>query len=147
MRLEGETEGPKEVIPLDEYLGIDDLPFKMTRQMMTEVAFWGQNQTSFKMSEEILKDKFGISITADLIRRVTYYVGRLIYEEDQRRAELLYKNVMVIPYDRNIVGVLYIMIDGAAVNTRVKDEAGSTWRENKLGLVFNSQNLKLRKNG
>ncbi|MDR2094061.1 MAG: ISKra4 family transposase, partial [Treponema sp.] len=34
-----------------------------------------------------------------------------------------------------------------AINTRKKDEKGSTWRENKLGLVFSSENLKKRKDG
>jgi len=38
-------------------------------------------------------------------------------------------------------GVLYIETDGATLNTRQKDEAGSTWRENKLGLVFSSDNI------
>ena len=28
-------------------------------------------------------------------------------------------------------GALYIMTDGAAVNTRVEDENGSTWRKTK----------------
>jgi hypothetical protein len=147
LRLEGETEGPKEVVPLDEYLGIDKLPFKMTRQMMIEVAFWGQNQTSFKMAERILQKIYGVSITDDLIRKVTYYVGKVVYEEDLRRAQDIYKNMKDIPYERDIPGVLYIMTEGAAINTRIKDDEGSTWRENKLGLVFSSKDLKLRKDG
>jgi CDP-glycerol glycerophosphotransferase (TagB/SpsB family) len=39
------------------------------------------------------------------------------------------------------------MVDGAAINTRKKDEKGSTWRENKLGLVFSIENLRKRKDG
>ena len=35
------------VTPLDIVLGIDDLPFKMTRKMMCEVTFWAQNQSSY----------------------------------------------------------------------------------------------------
>ena len=147
MRLEGEDSGIKEVVPLDEYLGIDKLPFKMTRQMMTEVAFIGQNQTSFKMAERMIQKMYGVSITDDLIRKVTYYVGRLVFEEDRRRSQYTYTNMKDIPYDRNIPGILYIMVDGAAYNTRIKDDTGSTWRENKLGLVFSSNNLKLRKDG
>ncbi|MDR1573704.1 MAG: hypothetical protein LBS24_05300 [Clostridiales Family XIII bacterium] len=38
-------------------------------------------------------------------------------------------------------GVLYIEVDGAALNTRNKDEIGSSWRENKLGIVFSSDNI------
>ncbi|GHV86831.1 hypothetical protein AGMMS50255_1270 [Spirochaetia bacterium] len=36
------------------------------------------------------------------------------------------------------------MVDGAVINTRKTDENGSTWRENKLGLVFNSNDLRKR---
>jgi hypothetical protein len=48
---EGVTVKQKPVIPLDEYLGTDKLPFKMTKKMLVETAFWGQNQTSFKSAE------------------------------------------------------------------------------------------------
>jgi hypothetical protein len=44
-------------------------------------------------------------------------------------------------------GILYIMIDGAAIHTRKKDETGSSWRENKLGLVFSSTDLRTRRDG
>jgi hypothetical protein len=39
------------------------------------------------------------------------------------------------------------MADGAAINTRLKDEQGPGWRENKLGLVFSSTGLRTRKDG
>jgi len=119
----------------------------MTRQMMGEVAFWGQNQTSFKMAERIIQKQYGVNITDDQIRKVTYYVGKLVFEEDLRRAKDVYNRIQDIPYDRSRLGVLYVMPDGAAINTRERDEAGSTWRENKLGMVFSSQDLRLRKDG
>lgn len=37
-------------------------------------------------------------------------------------------------------------MDGAALNTRKKNEDGSTWRENKLGMVFSSNNIYTWKN-
>jgi hypothetical protein len=37
--------------------------------------------------------------------------------------------------------VLYIETDGAALNTRHADDNNSTWRENKLGVVFSSDNI------
>ncbi|MDR0637094.1 MAG: hypothetical protein LBF87_08450 [Treponema sp.] len=43
----------------------------------------------------------------------------------------------------NGVGILA----GAAIHTRKKDENGSSWRENKLGLVFSSTDLWTRKDG
>ena len=43
-------------------------------------------------------------------------------------------------------GTLYIQADGAAVNTRIEDENGSTWRENKLGIFFSESDMYKRKN-
>ena len=40
---------------------------------------------------------------------------------------------------------LYIQADGAAVNTRIEDEDGSTWRENKLGIFFSESDMYKRK--
>ena len=45
-------------------------------------------------------------------------------------------------YSQSRSGVLYIQADGAALNTRIKDESGSSWRENKLGEVFTSDNIR-----
>jgi hypothetical protein len=49
-------------------------------------------------------------------------------------------------YVNDKCGVLYIQADGAALNTRTKDKEGSTWRENKLGMVFSSDQIKRRVN-
>ncbi|MDR1656522.1 MAG: hypothetical protein LBT47_03050, partial [Deltaproteobacteria bacterium] len=38
-------------------------------------------------------------------------------------------------------GILYLEVDGAMVQTRDKDENGSRWRENKLGLAFSNDNI------
>jgi hypothetical protein len=54
---------------MDTILGIDVLPFKMTREMC-EVSFWAQNQTSFKATEEIIYKVHGIMLGASTIRKV-----------------------------------------------------------------------------
>jgi hypothetical protein len=133
------------VAPVDEYLGIDKLPFKMTPQMMGLTAYWGQNQSSFKMAHEVMNGRLGYTISDDLIRKVTEYVGQQVYKEDRKRAERTDKKMARIPYCLEMEGILYIMIDGAMINTLVKDEGGSTWCENKLGMVFDSTNMRLRK--
>ena len=134
------------IVPLDIALGIHALPFKMTREMMCEVAFWAQNQASFKITETILKKIYGESVGATRIREVTDYVGKIIFEEDTLEANQLYKNLMNISFAKDKEGILYIQMDGAALNTRTKDKEGSTWRENKLGLVFSSKNILTRIN-
>jgi hypothetical protein len=121
--------------PADEYLGIDQLPFKMTRQMMGMTAYWGQNQSSFKMAEEVMRGRLGYSISDELIRQVTEHVGQQAYERDKARAEMTDKNMAEIPYRPEAGGILYIMIDGAA---------GSSWRENKPAIVFDSANMRCR---
>jgi len=138
-----ETERVKAVAPLDCYLGIADLPFKMTVDAMLKVSYWAQNQCSYQRAEEALEKVMGIFINDDTIRLVANYIGGLVFQEDCRRAEeseaLLFSGKA--PLARRKKGVLYIEADGAALNTRHRDNDGSTWRENKLGVVFSSDNI------
>ena len=132
----------KSIVPLDILLKISDLPFKMTREMMCEVAFWGQNQSSYKAASEILLKVHGTSIAPDTVRVVTDFVGRIVFKEDTREANRIYDDIQNLKHDGNKKGVLYIQTDGAALNTRTKNAEGSTWRENKLGIVFSSENVR-----
>jgi hypothetical protein len=143
----GEKERNAEIIPLDEYLRISEVPFKMSREMMAETAFCGQHESSFKSAEKMLRKCIPTEITDALIEEVPCYVGREVYEEDTRRAEPIEETLDRIPEKAEEEGIVYIMVDGCAVNTRQKDEKGSTWKENKLGMVFNSEDLRTRKDG
>lgn len=129
------------VVPMDIELGIDTLPFKMTRAMMCEVAFWAQNQSSYKSAETILKKTNGDGVTAATIRLVTDCIGKIVFDADTNEANMRYKQLINMDYTKEKKGILYIQTDGAALNTRVKDNNGSTWRENKLGMVFSSDNI------
>jgi len=139
-----ESEGIKSIAPLDCLFKLDRLPFKMTLATMLKVAYWAQNQCSYQNAEEIMNDIHGISINDDTIRHVTNFVGQIVFHEDCRLADetfaLLEQGKLSYPQDKN--GTLYIEMDGAALNTRLKDEAGSTWRENKLGVIFSSDNIR-----
>jgi hypothetical protein len=66
-----------------------------------------------------------------------------VFEQDCVKANEAYAmlNEGRLSFPKNRKGVLYIQADGAAVNTRLQDDAGSTWRENKLGEVFSSQDI------
>ena len=132
----------KSIVPLDILLKIDDLPFKMTREMMCEVAFWGQNQSSYKAASEILLKVHGVSIAPDTVRTVTDFVGWIVFDEDTREANRIYRDVQQLNHTENRKGVFYIQTDGAALNTRTKNAEGSTWRENKWGIVFSSENIR-----
>jgi hypothetical protein len=140
-----ESEGVTLIVPLDEYLEIAKLPFKMTADMMIEVAYWAQNQSSYQAAEETIAKVHGISINDDTIRMVANAVGAIVYENDCKIAEEVYAKLnagtLLFPR-RKKKGILYIEADGAALNTRHKGVDGSTWRENKLGIVFSSDNIR-----
>jgi len=136
------------VIPKDEYMEITGLPFKMTRAMMTAAAFYAQNQASFKAASEMIERSMGIEMDSETIRKATEYVGEKVHAADISRAEETYENILNIEYSHTLrKGTLYIMTDGAMVNTRAEDENGSTWRENKLGLIFSDRDLIETKGG
>jgi hypothetical protein len=141
--------GDKSIAPLDDALGIAKLPFKMTPAAMAEVAYWAQNQGSYSRAGQTMKLKTRIAANPETVRLVANYVGGMVFEADKRAAsdakERLDHARLAFANDR--AGVLYIETDGAALNTRTKDAAGSTWRENKLGIVFSSDNIRYWTNG
>lgn len=143
-----ETENAKRIVPLDQALGISNLPFKMSIDLMLRCAYWAQNQGSYQDAEEALREASGLSINDDTIRLVTNCIGKLVFEEECRTAEALFQNYDAghLGYSAPKDGVMYIEVDGAALNTRHKDDNGSTWRENKLGVVFTTDNIHFWKN-
>lgn len=115
----------------------------MTVEMMLRLAYWAQNQCSYQMAERTVDEVDGIYVNDDTIRLVANHIGEIVFAEDCRRAEESYSimNRCKTPYKRNKKGILYIETDGAVLNTRHKDSNNSTWRENKLGVVFSSDNI------
>ena len=138
-----ETENVKSIAPLDQVLGIAKLPFKMSIDLMLRCAYWAQNQSSYQEAEEALFEASKISVNDDTIRLVTNCIGKSVFEEDCRKVNEVFAAYSSgsLSFGKARKGVLYIEADGAALNTRHKDDNGSTWRENKLGVVFSSDNI------
>ncbi len=138
-----ESEGAKSIAPLDCFLGIAGLPFKMSVEMMLECAFWAQDQASFQRAEEKILRTMGLFINDDTVRLASNYIGRRVFENNCLQAKEAWDSFCAKPFPakRRREGVLYIEVDGAAVNTRHKDSNGSTWRENKLAVFFSSDNI------
>ena len=138
------AENKRMVVPLDEALGISGLPFKMTVNLMLEIAYWAQSQCSYESAEQAIYRALGLRVNDDTVRKVCNTIGKLVYDMDcaqaQQAAVLLETGKLQFPL-RKKRGVLYIQADGAALNTRQKDAQGSTWRESKLGVVFSSDDL------
>ena len=83
----GELDGAKAVVPLDAYLGIADLPFKITVSMMLEISYWAAKTGSYQDAEDFLKRTKGVSVSDDTIRKVVNYIGNLVFREDCRLAK------------------------------------------------------------
>ncbi len=133
--------------PFDEYLGIDKLPFKISIRAMIEIAFWGQNQPSFQKAKEIIKRVNGIDLSYVTIMNVTEYVGKIVFDYNYNKSLEIWNNRAKLDIDSTAKkGTLYMQADGAAVNTRIEDENGSTWKENKLGIIFSESDMYKRKN-
>ena len=85
----------KLITPLDEYLGIDKLPFKVSLKMMIEIAFWGQNQASFQKASEIIYRVYGVKISYVTVMKITKYVGKLVYDYNRRNDY----NMVIMSYE------------------------------------------------
>lgn len=137
-----EMTGGKSVVPLDIALGVDRLPFTITTKMMLKIVRDAIEAKSYGDVEKRYKEEYGIEISDDQIRLVVDYVGKKVYAADQEMArnaeEELRKNIQLNKLNREEIGVLYLEMDGAMVNTRgVENE--SCWREVKTAMTFNSQ--------
>jgi hypothetical protein len=137
------TEGIRAVVPLAHYLRSTGLPFKMTPAVMLNAAIWATTQGSYQEAEDAILLASKLKINDDTIRQIANYIGDIVFQEDCRLAEDAWRKLnggeLRFPYQKK--GILYIEPDGAALNTRSKDENGSSWRENKLGIVFSSDNI------
>jgi len=141
-----ESEGLKRVVPLDIRLGVDKLPFKMTVGAMLKTAYWAQNQMSYRRASDAICSVSKIETNPETVRKVADHVGGVVFQKDLGAADRLRKQFegggVEFGARKAKDGVLYIQTDGAALNTRIKGDDGSTWRENKLGLVFSSDNIR-----
>ena len=114
---------------------------------MIEIAFWGQNQLSFKRAKDIINKVLNIDICVNNVLKITEYIGKIVFDYNYNKALKIWNNrALIDTHCVNKKGTLYMQADGAAVNTRIEDENGSTWRENKLGILFSENDLYKRKN-
>jgi hypothetical protein len=98
----------------------------------------------------LLKRALDIEISKETVREITESIGKSVFDADVEKADHLINHMDEIdmkPESEKKPGVLYVMTDGAAVNTRVEDENGSTWRENKTVIVFTDKDMIRRKDG
>lgn len=105
---------------------------------MIEIAFWGQNQNSYNQAKNMLEKYHNIELGTDSILKVTKYVGKGVFVKNCIEAKNTYNNIANISTveKEKTRESLYGSIDGCTVNTMIEDKNGSTWKENKLGMLF-----------
>lgn len=117
---------------MDAMLGLD-VGHKVTPQMAVRIAFAGQMAPSFEAAEQSFEYLAGLQISRTLIRHITEETGQKVYEQQMQRAEKAVAKPeeavpSLLPHERR-AGTLYVLVDGSQVNTRVKDQEGSSWKE------------------
>jgi hypothetical protein len=120
-------------------------------EMADLLTYSGQVAMSFEKSAELINKYTGIEVSESLIRTVTEETGKKVFELDMKEAQKSFSEPelaapCLLEKDKK-EGILYIMMDGSAVNTIHKDDEGSSWREMKLGLVFADYNRIKTKDG
>jgi hypothetical protein len=71
---EGTVQRNREILPLDDYLQITGLPFKMSPEMMAETAFFGVHESSFASAEQMMRKYLPTQISDSLIG-CTFFFG------------------------------------------------------------------------
>ena len=79
--------GKKTVCPVDDALGISDIPFKITRKAMSAIAKEATKARSYSDAALELKTKFGEPISISTVERVTNYVGSLMLQVQCKQME------------------------------------------------------------
>jgi hypothetical protein len=139
-----QLQGMNSVVSMDSYLGLSGLPFRITAAAMLKIAYWAQNQSSYQRAEDAVSEALHVTVNDDTIRQVTNFVGDTVFRNDCAKADEAFHTLSTgkLNFARATDGVVYIQTDDAALNTRLKDESGSSWRENKLGEVFTSKDIR-----
>lgn len=134
-----EIEKVKGIYPLDQQLHIDKCPFKITYRMMASIAKEGIRNVSYEKASSEIFEKYNVNVSPAQVKRITDYVGQLVFADDCKRAEAakLTANEKVDwrKRRRRTNDILYIEFDGSMVETRIETE-GSSWKECKIGLAF-----------
>ena len=90
-----------------------------------------------------MRNTYRLDISDNTIRMVVNYIGKAVFEEECRQAEAAFEKFDSgkADFKNSKKGVLYIEAYRAALNTQYKNDEGSTWCENKLGVVYLSGHI------
>ena len=157
--------GKRTVCPVDDALGISDIPFKITRKAISSIAREATKARSYSDAALELNIKFGEPISITTVERVTNYVGALMLQVQCEQVENARKLSDTRKADARRIrkqrdDVLYIETDGAMIHVRDKEHVGMTneeihangnakhrkhepgWTESKHAICFHARDVK-----
>jgi hypothetical protein len=122
---------------------------RVTKGLAELVAHSGQLFGSFEEAGAAIEKYLGLKISVPQYKTITEEIGKMVFENDKKKAEEIYKNIDDLKnnaqtnYSENeSAKTMYVLADGSMINTREKNkEAKSLWREIKLGLIFNAKTI------
>ena len=162
--------GDKMLFPLDIALGADKLPFKLSVGAMLEIGHWVQEVPSYQAATRAIWRNTNIETKEDTVRMVANHIGSMVFEAEKAKAEEIWAElkqgrIRFPAHADKKDSVLYIEVDGAMIHTRKPTnedkpenkveaqpepqpeldpddkERKSVWMENKLGMIFNSNDF------
>ena len=141
--------GKKSVVPMDEYLSLDNLPFKVSPDMAAYLAKECIKAGSYAEVEERMLKERNIAISDDQLRKITDYIGELVYQADEQLVDDLLSDYSPdririgrkIGRPRKCPFIIYIETDGSMYHAREEGDTEKGWHETKLGIVFTSDSL------
>jgi hypothetical protein len=113
---------------------------------MSKIALYATIAHSFQEAQWHANDALKIQISEETVRQVTEKVGEIIFNRDLEIAKNphgIKNNVEHREIEKG--DILYFMVDGSFIHTHEKDENTlAKWKENKLGIIFSSKDMKLK---
>ena len=144
----------KTVCPLDNYLGVNDLPNKMTLKTMSLCAYVAQESNSYKHAENTLLFHRNLTIDADTIRRVCMSLGKIQFDKLIEEAEEIdqKRKIGKLEHGKVVNDRVYILADGSYLWARFRSEDKKftfAYKETKLAVLFKESDIirRISKNG
>ncbi len=127
----------EERYPLDEELGLEE--GEGTTLGVRERALWAAVEVSYEKAHQFLKKYTGLEVSRKKIYKMAIEEGERIAGWEERRREEVFRKGEGVGGGKK-PEVLYIQVDGTAVN----DREGREWMECKVGASF-SRRVELSK--
>jgi hypothetical protein len=124
---------------------------RISKGLADIVTYVGQ-LVAFGEGAKLIKKFIGymnVKVSENTIWEITEEIGKKVYEDEITKAEEFFYNMhkIKINEEKKQKGIFYILMDGSHINTREKNDKGSSFREMKLGEIFNNKDIINRKNG